>query len=169
MDLIYIAHPVRPIEGSTETIESNLADAEWYLVHLQRANPDVAFEMGWALELRLGIGDDNDPLSRAAGLARCVSGKAARCTGIAICGPRIGSGSFAETMSVAQASRYPIVHRFSSRLQDFKLPPRADLRRCDFERRPPSTLARCLFGASPYGIEQVGAEILAAYDREAAQ
>jgi hypothetical protein len=165
MDMIYIAHPVRPLPDSAETVESNLRDAEWYLVQLQRANPDVAFEMGWALELRLGIGDDNNPTSRAAGLARCVA-KASRCTGIAICGPRIGSGSFAETMSVAQASRYPIVHRFSSRLQDFKLPPRSELRRCDFPRRPPSVLARCLFGASPYGIEQVGAEILATYDRE---
>jgi hypothetical protein len=40
MDLIY---PVRPLPGSTETVASNLDDAEWWLLHLQRQNPGVVF------------------------------------------------------------------------------------------------------------------------------
>lgn len=92
MDLIYLAHPVRPPPGSTETVESNLRDAEWWLTHLQRANPGVAIIAPWILELRLGIGDEAVPEDRVRGLARCREAAAA-CDAILLCGPRISSGS----------------------------------------------------------------------------
>lgn len=167
MDLICLAHPVRPLPGSTETVDSNLRDAEWYFVNLQRANPDVAFMMDWGLEMRLGVGRDENPEERAAGIARAVA-RASRCTGIAICGPRIGSGSLAETVAHADnPRRYGVIHRFSRRDQDLALPPRHRLMHCDFSRHTPIWLTSCLFGAVPQSVEIVGAEILAAIEREA--
>jgi hypothetical protein len=167
MEMIYLAHPVRPMPGSTETVESNLRDAEWWLCALQRANPDVAFAAQWVLDLRLGIGDDSNPEHRRIGLERCLA-VAQCCTGIAICGPRIGSGSLAETRSHASnRHRFGVIHRFGRRDQVLVLPPRHRLRSCDFSAATPSWLTRCLFGAAPQSIKIVGAEILAAIEREA--
>lgn len=173
MDLIYLAHPLRASPGSTETVESNLRDAEWWLTNLQRANPSVAIIAPWILELRLGIGDEAVPEDRVRGLARCREAAAA-CDAIAICGPRIGSGSLAETMAHADdfsgwaaRRRVPVIHRFRDRGQDPVLPPRHRMVFCDFADATPVWLRRCLFGSCPQSVELVGAEILAAIEREA--
>lgn len=173
MDLIYLAHPLRPPPGSTETVESNLRDAEWWLTNLQRANPGVAIIAPWILELRLGIGDEAVPEDRVRGLARCREAAAA-CDAILLCGPRIGSGSLSETMAHADdhsgwaaRRRVPVIHRFRDRDQDLVLPPRHRMVFCDFADITPVWLRRCLFGACPQSVELVGAEILAAIEREA--
>lgn len=161
MDLIYLAHPLRPLPGSTETVESNLRDAEWWLTNLQRANPGVAFVASWILDLRLGLDDEE------AGLARGQAAAAA-CNAIAICGPRIGSGSLGETIAHAgDRRRVNVIHRFRDRNQDLVLPPRHRLLFCDFADVTPVWLQRCLFGACPQSVELVGSEILAAIEREA--
>lgn len=166
MDLIYLAHPLRPLPGSTETVDSNLDDAEWWLAALQRANPGVAIIAPWIQELRLGVGDEAAAEDRARGLARCRA-TAERCNGIALCGPRISSGKLGELESVACGRHAPMVHRFSDRRQDLVLPPRHRMVFCDFADVTPVWLRRCLFGACPQSVELVGAEILAAIEREA--
>lgn len=167
MDLIYLAHPLRASPGSTETVESNLRDAEWWLTNLQRANPSVAIIAPWILELRLGIGDEAVPEDRVRGLARCREAAAA-CDAILLCGPRIGSGSLGETIAHAgDRRRVNVIHRFRDRGQDLVLPLRHRMSFCDFAKRAPFWLQRCLFGACPQSVELVGAEILAAIEREA--
>ncbi len=167
MDLIYLAHPVRPLPGSTETVDSNLRDAEWWLAALQIANPGVAFAAQWILEIRLGIGEETNPEHRRTGIERCRAA-ASRCTGIAICGPRIGSGSLAETRAQASSlTRGGCIHRFRDRGQDLVLPPRHRMRSCDFAEHTPTWLQYSVFGAAPQSVEIVGAEILAAIEREA--
>lgn len=167
MDLIYLAHPLRPLPGSTETVESNLSDAEWWLTNLQRANPGAAIIAPWILELRLGIGDDAVPEDRVRGLARCHAA-AERCSAILLCGPRISSGKLTEIMAHAgDRRRVNVIHRFRDRNQDLVLPPRHRLLFCDFADVTPVWLQRCLFGACPQSVELVGAEILAAIEREA--
>lgn len=161
MDLIYLAHPLRPPPGSTETVESNLRDAEWWLAALQHANPTTAFVAPWIQELRLGLDDE------AAGLARGQAAAAA-CNAIAICGPRIGSGSLGETIAHAgYRRRVNVIHRFRDRDQNLVIPPRHRMVFCDFADVTPVWLRRCLFGACPQSVELVGAEILAAIEREA--
>lgn len=161
MDLIYLAHPLRPPPGSTETIESNLDDAEWWLAALQRANPGVAIIAPWIQELRFGLDDEG------AGLARGKAAAAA-CNAIAVCGPRIGSGSLGEIMAhTGDRRRVPVIHRFRDRDQDLVLPPRHRLLFCDFADLTPVWLRRSLFGSCPQSVELVGAEILAAVEREA--
>lgn len=169
MDLIYLAHPVRPRPGSTDTVAANLESARWWLYHLQRANPGVAFVSQWILEMSLGIGEDANPQHRTDGIARCIG--MAGCgaiRGIAICGTHIGSGSLAETRTIGQfsAGLVPVIHRFRDRDQDLVLPPPHHRRWCDFSEETPWWLRRCQFGASPQSVELVGAEILAAIERE---
>jgi len=168
MDLIYLAHPVRPRPGSTDTVASNLDAARWWLHALQRANPRVAFVSQWLLEMSLGIGEESNPQHRTEGIARDIA--LAGCgaiSGIAICGPRIGSGSLAEARAVGgSAGMTPVIHRFSDREQDLVLPPQHHLRWCDFSDATPWWLRRCQFGAAPQSVELVGAEILAAIERE---
>lgn len=157
MDLIYIAHPVRPLPGSTETVDSNLRDAEWWLLNLQRANPGVAFEMGWALELRLGVGDEAKPEDRRLGMARCRF-KASRCAGIAICGPRIGSGSLAETHALGGN----MIHRFRDRTQSLVL--EAPRRHVIDEWNTPLWMHRLIYGSGPVSAEETQQELIAAFE-----
>lgn len=89
MRLIYLAHPVSPLDG--ETVESNLASAERWLVGLSARNPDAVFLAPWIQALRLGIGDDSDPVSRELGLQGCEA-VAAACDEIVLCGPRVSRG-----------------------------------------------------------------------------
>lgn len=89
MRLIYLAHPVSPRDG--ETVESNLASAERWLVELSARNPDAVFLAPWIQALRLGIGDDSDPASRERGIQGCEA-IAAACDEIVLCGPRISAG-----------------------------------------------------------------------------
>ena len=167
MDMIYIAHPVRPRHGSTDTIASNLESAKWWFSVLQRANPRVAFSMDWHLEIVFGVGDDTLPEDRALGISRAIA-RASRCSGIAICGSHIGSGSLAETRAVGEwpSGITPTIHRFMNRDQDLVLPPVHRRRWCDFSDATPWWLRRCQFGAVPQSVELVGAEILAAIERE---
>jgi hypothetical protein len=169
MDLIYLAHPVRPRLGSTDTVNSNLESSRWWLYHLQRANPGVAFVSQWLLEMTLGLDEDSNPQHRTDGIARCIA--MAGCgaiAGVAICGTHIGSGSMAETHAVGSSSVgiVPAIHRFINRGQNLILPDRRDLRWCDFSEATPYWLRRCQFGAAPESVELVGAEILAAIERD---
>lgn len=164
MEVVYLAHPVRPV--GTETLESNLRDAERWLVDLQRANPRVAFIAPWLLELRLGIGRDDDPTDRSLALDRCFAVAGSNgVTAFAACGPRVSPGVFGELRSAADP-RPIVVHRFRDRGQSMVLAPRHRARTCDFSHATPWWLGRCLFGAAPGdSVEIVGAEILAAYER----
>lgn len=181
MDLIYLAHPVRPLEGSTETVLSNLADAEWHLVHLQRANPGFAIIAPWIQELRLGIGDDANPEDRARGIARCRA-TAARCDGIILCGPRISSGMLAELAAMRDDQPAPwTIHRFSRRNQSLDLGVARGQANLDTDRpgwmrihcetfggTPPSWLRWTWFGAVPQSYDLTAVEIIAA-ERNAAR
>lgn len=60
-----------------------------------------------------------------------------------------------------------MIHRFMDRRQDLVLPPRHRLSMPDFSSAAPHWLSRCFFGACPQSVEIVGAEILAAIEREA--
>lgn len=131
MSLIYLAHPVAPLPGSTETLETNLADAEWWLTALQRANPDVAIIAPWIQELRLCIGDDSDPESRRRGLARCRIA-ASRCDEIILCGQRISRGMLQELEAYRSRSAPWVVHRFLHREQCLDL----GVTRCQLPGQP---------------------------------
>jgi len=164
MDMIYLAHPVAPLPGSTETVESNLDDAEWWLVHLQRANPDAAIIAPWIQELRLRIGVDSDPESRRRGLARCRA-TAARCDGIILCGSRISSGMMGELTAYRAARPAPwTIHRFTRRDQTLDL---SWARTQAFMHLAPMWLRWAWFGAFPQSAELVTQEILDAERREA--
>lgn len=166
MELLYLAHPVRPLFGSTETVDGNLDDAEWWLANLQRANPGVAIIAPWIQTLRLGVDMDSDEKLRAQGLARAQAA-ALRCNGILLCGPRISNGMLAELACTAgQVNRYPVVHRFRDRTLSLEIPSRHRCYSCDLPVTAPTWLERFSFGAAPEAIEVVGAEILAALERE---
>jgi hypothetical protein len=163
VDLIYLARPVAPLPGSTETVLSNLTDAEWWLVHLQRANPGFAIIAPWIQEIHLGISNDSDPDSRDAGIARCRA-TAARCDGIILCGPRISSGMLAELAAMREQPSPWTVHRFSRRDQRFDL----DIARGQSSDRSPSWLRCTWFGAVPQSYDLTAVEIIAA-ERAAAR
>lgn len=167
MELLYLAHPLRPLHGSTETLDGNLDDAEWWLANLQRANPDVAIIAPWIQEIRLGVGRETSAEDRARGIARCQAA-ALRCNGILLCGPRISTGMLTELACTAgQVSRFPVVHRFRDRTLSLETPLRHRWSTCDLPVMAPTWLERFSFGAAPESIEVVGAEILAALEREA--
>lgn len=164
MDLIYLAHPVAPLPGSTETVVSNLDDAEWYLTALQQANPDVAIIAPWIPEIRLGISIDSDPESRRRGLARCRA-TASRCDGIVLCGPRISSGMLGELTAYRTTRSGPrIIHRFLRRNQWLDL---GRARTQASMHNAPTWLRWAWFGAFPQSAERVAHEILDAEWREA--
>lgn len=163
MDLIYLAHPVAPV--GDETVASNLDSAERWLVALQRANPGVAFVAPWIQELRLGIGDDSSPEDRARGIARCRAA-AARCDGIALCGPRISRGMLAETIAIAPAyytRRRPVVHRFLDHDQSLVNEQRPLDAPLD-EWGSPRWMQRRLYGSVPVTASETAMELLAAYE-----
>lgn len=175
MDLIYLAHPVAPLPGSTETVKGNLDDAEWWLTALQRANEDVAIIAPWIPEIRLGISVDSDPESRRRGLARCRAA-AARCHEIILCGPRISRGMLHELEAYRSRSAPWVVHRFLHREQCLDL----GVTRCqanlnDLESFPsffpwtwfPSFFLWTWFGAFRQSAEVVAHEILDAERRYA--
>lgn len=164
MDLIYLAHPVAPLPGSTETVESNLDDAEWWLIALQLANPDVAIIAPYIPELRLRISVDSDPESRRRGLARCRA-TAARCDGIILCGPRISSGMLGELTAYRTERPAPwTIHRLLRRDQSLDL---GRARTQASMHRAPTWLRWAWFGAFPQSAELVAQEILDAERREA--
>lgn len=96
MRLIYVAHPVRPIDG--ETVRGNAERAEEWLVALSIANPDVAFVAPWTALVRARPDDDADPELRARALRTC-EGVARRCDGIVLCGPRVSDGMRREAIA----------------------------------------------------------------------
>ena len=172
MNVYYLAHPVRPLPGSTETVESNLRDAEWWLVTLQRANPGVAIIAPWIQEIRLGVGDDAVPAHRASGIKRCYGvASMLGITGVLITGPRIGEGSLGEVFSAsapgpARSCGGTIVHRFRNQEQSPSIPTPLLSVPWEFGRGAPAWMRACRFGAAPNGyIELVAAELLAAYER----
>lgn len=165
MNVYYLAHPVRPLPGSTETVESNLRDAEWWLVTLQRANPGVAIIAPWIQEIRLGVGEDTNPEHRQLGLRRCYGvASMPGITGVLVCGPRIGEGSLGEIRAAADLEGTD-VHRFIRRDQDMQIVEPYLTRRCEFSCFVPSWLQRTTFGSTPSSIEMVGAEVLEALKR----
>lgn len=162
MDLIYLAHPVRPLPGTTETVESNLRDAEWWLHHLQRANPGVAIIAPWIHEFRIGVGDDSDESQgRPAGLDRCRA-VVGRCTGIALCGPRISRGMLIEAEALSFSRSLPVFHRFRDRKEDplFDLRPIAPLD----EWGSPIFMHGILYGSVPVTALDTAMELLAAFE-----
>jgi hypothetical protein len=164
VDLIYLAHPVAPPPGSTETVDSNLDDAESDLVALQRANPDMAIVAPWIQELRLRIGVDFDPESRRRGLARCRA-TAARCDGIVLCGPRISSGMLGELTAYRTERPAPwTIHRFLRRDQSLNLGMARTQARMH-EDLVALWLRWTWFGAFPQSAELVAQEILDAERR----
>lgn len=162
MDLIYIAHPVRPLPGSAETVESNLRDAERWLFNLQRANPGVAFIAPWITCLDLGIDDDADPVLRAQGLARCRA-VVGRCTGIALCGPRISRGMLIEADALSLSRSISVFHRFRDREQSLVLEQRPLAAPLD-EWGTPLWMQRLLYGSVPVTSSETAMELLAAYE-----
>lgn len=166
MDVYYLAHPVSTL--GNETVESNLAEAERWLVALQRANPRVAIIAPWIQEIRLGIGDENNPEHRRLGLQRDYAVAAMKgLTGIAITGKRIGSGSLGELRAMAEGCWSPVVHRFRGHDQNIVFPHPNDAMHCDFSSGTSLApwLQRCRFGLAPNSsISLVGAEILAAIE-----
>lgn len=159
--LIYLAHPVSPIE-STESVLSNLAAAERWLVLLQRANPRHAIIAPWIQEIRLGIGREDVPEDRAAGLDRCYI-TAGRCDGIALCGSSIRLGMFGEMRSCANREKRITVHRFRSIDQDPVLPRWPTLADMASVARP--WIADIWYGAVPESANATAAEIDAAAER----
>lgn len=159
MDLIYLAHPVRPLPGSPRTVEANLASAEWWLAHLQRANPEVAIVAPWLQSLRLGVDDDGNPTRRRQGLARAVAATK-RCDGIILCGPRISSGMLAELLGLR---RDGIVHRFRSRHQPALLAPATRCASLD-QWGTPLAFHDHRYGSVPLSPEETAREAIAAFE-----
>lgn len=92
--ILYLAHKVRPLEGSDEDLEGNLLSAMQWLAFLRKSEPDITIICPWLVPLLSGaaIGDDDsDPASREAGLVDCET-VVARCDGIVLTGGRISSG-----------------------------------------------------------------------------
>ena len=89
--IVYLAHPVRPIDG--ETYGKNLELARLYLrAMIQRQINAIA---PWLQPLLLGWVNDSDERARELGL-RQMHAIAARCDVIALCGPRVSPGMLAE-------------------------------------------------------------------------
>lgn len=85
--LIYMAHPIKPIEG--ETIAENIHSAIYYYHELVKA--DIAVVAPYLLPLWSQWEDDNEPDTRERALKRgeiVVS----RCDGVVLCGPRVSEG-----------------------------------------------------------------------------
>lgn len=67
MIYVYLAAPVRPLEGSGETVESNLARAREYYRVLSLAHPDHVFLAPWILNCEVF---DETPENIAKGMER---------------------------------------------------------------------------------------------------
>jgi len=91
-------------------------------------------------------------------MARCRF-KSSRCAGIAICGPRIGSGSLAETHALGGN----IIHRFRDRQQSLVLEQRPLAAPLD-EWGSPLWMQRLLYGSVPVTASETAMELLAAYE-----
>lgn len=160
MDLIYLAHPVRPRPDCDETVESNLASAEWWLLHLQRANPEAAFIAPWLQSLRLGVDDDRKPLLRRQGLNRARAGVKA-CAAIAVCGTHIGAGSLEETCALREGG---VIHRFRSRNQRLTLPPTSSALIVS-EWDLPIFMSSYRYGVFASSAEETARELVDAWER----
>jgi hypothetical protein len=88
--LIYMAHPVRPIDG--ETLAGNIERAEAWLVWCQRNFPAWVVIAPWLAELRAyGLDEEGEREQRAAGMARQLE-VVRRCDGVVLVGGRVSPG-----------------------------------------------------------------------------
>lgn len=97
--LCYMAHAVRPLKGSNETYEANIASAKDWLRSLTIRHPELCFIAPWISGVELF--NDADEARRAAGLEHCHC-VIARCDQFWSVGPRLSAGMYGE-MLVAQA------------------------------------------------------------------
>lgn len=85
--LIYMAHPIKPIEG--ETLHKNVVNALDFYEALVRA--DIAVVAPYLLPLWFDWEDDNESDTRERALKRGEI-VASRCDGVVLCGPRVSEG-----------------------------------------------------------------------------
>lgn len=85
--LIYMAHPVRPVQG--ETLEQNIDEAKQWLMWLHEHMPAWHTIAPWLVEVELY--GDGDETQRAASLER-VCAAVRQCHGLVFVGRRISLG-----------------------------------------------------------------------------
>jgi hypothetical protein len=90
MSLIYMAHPVRPIEG--ETLAGNIERAEAWLRWCHERCPAWIVIAPWLAELRAyGVSEEGERAQRETGMARQLE-VVRRCDGVLLVGGRVSPG-----------------------------------------------------------------------------
>lgn len=85
--LIYMAHPVRPLEG--ETLEQNIHEAKQWLKWLHKHMPAWHTIAPWLVEVELY--GDSDEAQREASLERACAA-VRQCHGLVLAGRRVSQG-----------------------------------------------------------------------------
>lgn len=101
--LIYMAHPVRPIEG--ETLAGNIERARARLRWCHERFPAWVVIAPWLAEIEAyGVTEDGERAQRAAGMARNLE-VTRRCDGILLVGGRVSAGMRAELKAAMHAGK----------------------------------------------------------------
>lgn len=115
--LIYMAHPVRPIEG--ETLAGNIERAEAWLRWCHDRFQAWTVIAPWLAELHAyGLDEEGERAQRAEGIARQLD-VVRRCDGVLLVGSRISDGMKMEARSALREGRQV----FSVVWSDLESPP----------------------------------------------